>query len=75
MVKILGLILQILGVLVGLFGLLFLSQGMGWFPYPKSSFMINETIWVIRGGIMVVMGILLFWGGRYWRKTSQARNS
>ncbi len=71
MIKILRLVLRIFGVLVGLSGLLFLSQGMGWFPYPKSSFMINETIWVIRGGILMLLGILLFWVGSYRRRPSK----
>ena len=33
------------GVLVVLIGLLWIGQGTGIFPYPRSSFMIDDTAW------------------------------
>jgi hypothetical protein len=40
-----------------LLGLIWIAQGSGYFPYPASSFMINQSIWVLWGGIMAAAGI------------------
>ncbi|WP_334546453.1 hypothetical protein [Rhizobium leguminosarum] len=40
-----------------LLGLIWIAQGSGYFPYPSSSFMINQSIWVLWGGIMAVAGL------------------
>lgn len=52
------------GILLFLFGLLFMLQGLGVFPYPASSFMIGSQTWVIRGGVMMAVGAILAAGGR-----------
>ncbi|MBY5333866.1 hypothetical protein HFO99_07915 [Rhizobium leguminosarum] len=45
------------GLLMILLGLIWIAQGSGYFPYPSSSFMINQSIWVLWGSIMAVAGI------------------
>lgn len=62
------LVLNFVGILVLLSGLLFFLQGTGIFPYPKSSFMINETIWIVRGAILFVLSLVILWIGRRYLK-------
>ncbi|TBN19417.1 hypothetical protein EYC79_01050 [Agrobacterium cavarae] len=52
-------ILSILGVLIVLMGLVWIGQGSGYFPYPASSFMINQSPWILRGALTAVAGIIL----------------
>ncbi|WP_113262052.1 hypothetical protein [Agrobacterium cavarae] len=52
-------ILSILGVLIVLMGLVWIGQGSGYFPYPASSFMINQSPWMLRGALTAVAGIIL----------------
>lgn len=52
-------ILAALGVVLGLCGLLWIGQGSGRFPYPASSFMIDESIWVYRGAWTGLAGLVL----------------
>ena len=47
------------GALVLVAGLLFLAQGTGLFPYPRSSFMIGAHAWVWRGAALAVLGGVL----------------
>ncbi|WSG77630.1 hypothetical protein U8P80_29715 (plasmid) [Rhizobium beringeri] len=47
----------VVGLLMILLGLIWIAQGSGYFPYPSSSFMINQIIWVLWGSIMAVAGI------------------
>jgi hypothetical protein len=51
--------LLIVGVLVLLAGLVWAAQGAGWFPYPRSSFMINETRWITIGLATAAGGAVL----------------
>ena len=44
------------GTVVLLAGLLFLAQGTGWFPYPRSSFMVGRSSWAYRGVGLVTLG-------------------
>ena len=39
-------------------GALFAAQGSGLFPYPRSSFMIDQSPWIWRGGILFGLGAL-----------------
>ena len=41
-----------------------MGQGSGYFPYPASSFMINNGKWIYYGGGLVVIGLLLIVLGR-----------
>ena len=52
-------ILLIVGCAGILMGILWIAQGTGVFPYPRSSFMINQHPWVIRGALLAVVGLAL----------------
>lgn len=52
-------LLILLGSLLVVAGLLFVGQGSGWFPYPRSSFMVGASPWVTRGAALVVLGVVL----------------
>ena len=54
-----GRALLIIGLLIALLGLIWIGQGTGIFPYPASSFMINQTPWVWRGAIALVGGLII----------------
>ena len=47
----------VVGLLMILLGLIWIAQGSGYFPSPSSSFMINQSIWVLWGSIMAVAGL------------------
>jgi hypothetical protein len=49
----------IVGAIAVLVGAVWMGQGSGYFPYPRSSFMINETPWIYYGAALAVVGILL----------------
>ncbi|MBS0519953.1 MAG: hypothetical protein JSR90_14770 [Proteobacteria bacterium] len=50
-------ILLILGVLAAFTGVVWMGQGSGYFPYPKSSFMIDQRPWIWNGLLLAVAGI------------------
>jgi hypothetical protein len=56
--------LVVLGIILLIFGLVFVGQGSGFFPYPASSFMINATRWIYYGGGIAIVGLLLIFIGR-----------
>ncbi|CDN53256.1 Hypothetical protein RG1141_CH08960 [Neorhizobium galegae bv. officinalis bv. officinalis str. HAMBI 1141] len=56
--------LSIIGALLVVLGLIWIGQGSGAFPYPASSFMINQTPWIIRGAIVAIIGVVVIWGAR-----------
>ncbi|HVI86897.1 MAG TPA: hypothetical protein VM659_01275 [Dongiaceae bacterium] len=47
------------GIVALVIGLIWMGQGSGYFPYPASSFMINETPWIYRGGLLALAGLAL----------------
>jgi len=49
----------VVGVLALIIGLIWMGQGSGYFPYPASSFMINETPWIYRGGLLALVGLII----------------
>jgi hypothetical protein len=51
--------LLIIGFLALLAGLVWAAQGAGYFPYPASSFMINQSRWVYIGLVTAAAGCLL----------------
>lgn len=57
--KISHILLQSVGVLAVLAGLVWIGQGSGYFPYPASSFMIAQTRWVWIGAAVGIVGIIL----------------
>ncbi|MGE3830714.1 MAG: hypothetical protein AB7F76_06945 [Parvibaculaceae bacterium] len=62
--NILRIILSILGVLMILMGLVWIGQGTGVFPYPASSFMINQTPWIYYGIVLAVAGAIVLFVSR-----------
>ena len=61
---VLRIILTILGVLITLIGLVWIGQGTGYFPYPASSFMINQSPWILRGALTAIGGLILIFAAR-----------
>ena len=51
--------LLIIGAAAMLMGLLWVGQGAGLIHWPASSFMIDQRPWVVRGGILAVVGMVL----------------
>lgn len=53
---------QVTGGIAALLGLIWMGQGSGYFPYPKASFMIDQSIWIYWGALAFVLGLglLLF---------------
>lgn len=52
-------VLLVMGVTAMLMGLLWIGQGTGLVHWPASSFMIDQRPWVMRGGILAVVGLVL----------------
>lgn len=50
----------LLGVVVILFGLLFMFQGLG---YVKGSSMTNSNFWAVAGPVIALVGVALLWSG------------
>jgi hypothetical protein len=48
----------VVGILAILIGLIWIGQGSGYFPYPASSFMINQTPWMYWGAIAAALGLV-----------------
>jgi hypothetical protein len=51
--------LFIIGLIALLVGLVWIGQGTGIFPYPRSSFMINEVQWAYYGAATAIVGFIL----------------
>jgi hypothetical protein len=49
-------LLMIVGVIFLLMGFVWMGQGSGYFPYPRSSFMIDQSPWITRGLILALAG-------------------
>jgi hypothetical protein len=54
----------IIGLIALLVGLVWIGQGTGYFPYPRSSFMINQIEWAYYGAAVAVVGLLLLFYAR-----------
>ncbi len=61
------LLMVVLGVLAILFGLLFTLQGLGIVHWPRSSFMLDDRGWAVRGAVLMAGGALMAWFGRRLR--------
>jgi hypothetical protein len=46
------------GIFAVLIGLIWIGQGSGYFPYPSSSFMINQVPWIYGGAVLAALGVL-----------------
>jgi hypothetical protein len=51
--------LMITGIVLAVVGAIWIGQGTGYFPYPVSSFMINDRTWAYAGAAVLVLGLLL----------------
>ena len=49
---------MVVGVLALLVGLVWAAQGAGYFPYPSTSFMINESRWIYIGLAVAAGGVI-----------------
>lgn len=56
--KILKIVLLVVGCLLLLMGLLWIGQGTGYFPYPRSSLMISQMPWTYRGIGLALAGVV-----------------
>ena len=52
-------VLLAIGVVAMFMGLLWVGQGTGLVHWPASSVMIDQRPWVLRGGILAAVGLLL----------------
>jgi hypothetical protein len=59
-----GRILTLLGAVAVLMGLVWIGQGSGYFPYPASSFMIDQSPWIAYGAALALVGLVLIWFAR-----------
>ena len=57
--------LLIAGSILIVVGALWIGQGTGYFPYPSSSFMIDQSKWAYAGAAALTLGVLLIAFG--WR--------
>jgi len=46
------------GAIAILIGFIWIGQGTGYFPYPRSSFMINDVAWAYYGAVLAVLGLV-----------------
>jgi hypothetical protein len=53
-----GTALLVFGIIAILMGLVWVGQGTGYFPYPRSSFMVNQTPWAYYGIVLAVLGVV-----------------
>ena len=54
----------IAGIILIITGAVWIGQGTGHFPYPSSSFMIDDLKWAYAGAALLVLGLLLIAFGR-----------
>lgn len=59
-----GIALRVIAVVALLVGLLWITQGLGYVRWPRSSFMIGQRPWADRGAALVLLGVVLGLIGR-----------
>jgi hypothetical protein len=52
-------LLLVVGMVALLAGLLFIGQGSGYIPWPRTSFMISDVHWIYYGVGIAVAGLVL----------------
>ena len=52
-------ILTVVGAVALLIGLLWIGQGLGVINWPRSSFMLGQQEWAIRGAALAVIGVVV----------------
>jgi hypothetical protein len=58
------LVLTIVGALCAAMGGLWFLQGAGIVHWPASSFMLDQRIWMLWGGLLALVGVALIWRSR-----------
>jgi len=51
--------LSVIGALIAVAGLIWAAQGAGWFPYPASSFMVDNSRWIWIGLATALGGVIV----------------
>jgi hypothetical protein len=51
--------MTIFGALIVVAGLIWAAQGAGWFPYPASSFMVDNSRWIYIGLATALGGVAM----------------
>jgi hypothetical protein len=51
--------LTLIGIIALAMGLLWMGQGSGYIPWPASSFMISQTVWIYYGGVLALVGLVV----------------
>ena len=51
--------MSVIGALIVIAGLIWAAQGAGWFPYPRSSFMVDNSRWIWIGLATALGGVVL----------------
>jgi hypothetical protein len=51
--------LSVIGALIVIAGLIWAAQGAGWFPYPRESFMIDNSRWIYIGLVTAFGGVIV----------------
>lgn len=54
----------IIGIIITLSGIFWACQGLGYIPWPQSSFMVNQTEWGYYGSITAFAGLVVMWFSR-----------
>jgi len=49
----------VLAVLALIIGVVWIGQGTGYFPYPRASFMIDQTPWAWRGAGLAAAAVVV----------------
>ena len=63
-------LLNVIGIVLLLSGLVFMGQGSGYFPYPAESFMVGASRWVDYGAAIAVVGLVILLIARRVRRTA-----
>lgn len=59
--------LLISGIVLVVVGAVWVGQGTGYFPYPASSFMIDDSKWAYAGAAILALGLLFIASSRRGR--------
>ncbi len=57
----------VLGIVLGLMGLVWLGQGLGFIP---GSFMTGQLMWAVIGAVLLIIAAYLLWSAARSRSTS-----
>ena len=57
-----------IGLILGMTGLVWVGQGTGLFPYPATSFMINQNEWIAYGMLAMIAGLGVIWAAQSYMR-------